>query len=477
MTAGLPSLQEPVRLTAPLDPGFRPMIPALMAVRAAARAGKSVTLGIAWERDDGRTVRYDLDLPDESDDPEVGRVAERVVKFLLWSAGGWKLRLSGPDRLCRQIEDAYRPGGVRAFDADSMQRIYGRALVVERCRREELPAASDAARSVGGHLDGCRIGFDLGASDYKICAVNGGKLVFSEELPWDPRIQTDPDYHYRKLNEGLKLAAAHLPRVDAIGGSTAGVVVGNRIMVASLLRSIPPERYSEAQDLFCRIQKEWQVPVEVANDGDVTALAGAMSLDVRAILGVAMGSSEAAGYLDRDGRLTGRLTELAFAPVDFNPAAPVDEWSGDRGVGALYFSQQAVSRLAPVAGIEFAEELPMPERLKVVQERMRAGDERALRIYETIGVYLGYTVPWYREFYDFDHLLILGRVTSGPGGDVILGKAREVLRTGFPAWADRLKVFMPDEKARRVGQSVAAASLPALGSQQAEGREGRKPCN
>ena len=188
-----------------------------------------------------------------------------------------------------------------------------------------------------------------------------------------------------------------------------------------------------------------------------------MSLGVNAILGVAMGSSEAAGYIDRQGRLTGRLTEFAFVPVDFNPAVMADEWSGDRGVGSLYFSQQAVNKLTPAAGLAFPAGMPLPERLKAVQERMGAGDERAAGIYETIGVYLGYTVPWYREFYDFDHLLILGRVTSGLGGEIILNKAREVLRAEFPEWADRVNVFMPDEKARRVGQSVAAASLPDVG--------------
>jgi predicted NBD/HSP70 family sugar kinase len=166
--------------------------------------------------------------------------------------------------------------------------------------------------------NGCRLGFDLGASDFKISAVRRGKVVFSEEFPWDPRNQADPEYHYSKLNEGLKKAAAKLPRVDAIGGSTAGVVVDNRIQVASLFRAIPPERYAEAQNMFLRLGQEWQVPIEVANDGDVTALAGLMSLGKKGILGVAMGSSEAAGFIDRKGCLTGRLSELAFAPVDLH---------------------------------------------------------------------------------------------------------------------------------------------------------------
>ncbi|MBM4148682.1 MAG: ROK family protein [Lentisphaerae bacterium] len=447
-------------VTAPLDEGFRPMVDELRAHNEAARKGNGATLAIAWERDGGCIARYDLALPSEAESEPVFRMAERVVKTVHWAAGGWKLLLAGPDWLCRRIGAAYADGGARAFDADLMRRVYERSMEVERRGLEDMPEAKDAALTAGGHLDGCRIGFDLGASDYKVSAVNAGKVVFSEELHWTPGIQSDPDYHFNKLNEGLKLAASHLPRVDAIGGSTAGLVVANRIMVASLFRAVPDARFEDARNIFLRIRKAWQVPVEVANDGDVTALAGAMSLGVSAILGVAMGSSEAGGYIDRGGRLTGRVTELAFAPVDFNPASAADEWSKDYGVGAMYFSQQAVNKLAPAAGFSFDAGIPLPERLKLVQERMNAGDERARRIFETIGVYLGYTVPWYREFYDFDSLMILGRVTSGAGGDAIIEKAHEVLREAFPELKNRVKVFMPDEKARRVGQAVAAASLP-----------------
>jgi predicted NBD/HSP70 family sugar kinase len=454
------TVSHKLAVTAPLDEGFRPMVSELRAHKEAARKGGGATLAIAWERDAGCVSRYDLALPSEAESEPVFRLAERVVKFVHWAGGGWKLLLAGPDWLCRRIGAAYAVGGARAFDADFMRRVYERSMEVERRGMEAMPEAKDAALTAGGHLDGCRIGFDLGASDYKVSALNEGKVVFSEELHWTPGNQSDPDYHFNKLNEGLKLAAAHLPRVDAIGGSTAGLVVANRIMVASLFRAVPDARFEDARNIFLRIRKEWQVPVEVANDGDVTALAGAMSLGVRAILGVALGSSEAGGYIDRGGHLTGRVTELAFAPVDFNSASPADEWSKDYGVGAMYFSQQAVNKLAPAAGFSFDAGMPLPERLKRVQERMTAGDERARRIFETIGVYLGYTVPWYREFYDFDNLMILGRVTSGAGGDAIIEKAHEVLREAFPEWTSRVKVFMPDEKARRVGQAVAAASLP-----------------
>src|SRR5271170_505823 len=86
----------------------------------------------------------------------------------------------------------------------------------------------------------------------------------------------------------------------------------------------------------------------------------------------------------------------------------------------------------------------------------------ARRIFETIGCYAGYGVAHYADFYKLRHVLILGRVTSGEGGAIILSRAQEVLRTEFPELAENVALHLPDESSRRVGQAVAAASLPAL---------------
>jgi predicted NBD/HSP70 family sugar kinase len=327
----------------------------------------------------------------------------------------------------------------------------------------ELPEAQARPLTLGGHVNGCRIGFDLGASDFKVAAVREGRTVFSTEIPWDPRNQADPAYHFERISAGLKLAASHLPRVDAIGGSSAGIFVDNRIRVASLFRAVPPEAFrSQVETLFPRLQQAWGVPLDVINDGDVTALAGAISLGLSGILGIALGSSEAVGFLDQAGHITGWLNELAFAPVDANPEAGTDDWSGNPGIGAAYFSQQGVNKLALRAGMAFPADMGLPERLKVVQAAMAAGDPVAESIFTSIGVYLGYTIPWYAEFYDMDHAMILGRVTSGAGGEVILARAKEVLASEFPEVARRISLFLPDEKARRVGQAAAAASLPLI---------------
>lgn len=450
-------------ISAPLDHQFEPAVLFNRRYTATVKqSGRGVPLVLGVERENGRVSRYTtMVLPE----PETAtlRYVERLVKNLLWSRGSWRVWFGGPRELGERIAHIYSHAGRQQFDVNLMSRVYERGFEVVITDAAGVPAENEAQSSLGGHLDGCRLGFDLGASDYKVAAVRDGEVVYTDEFPWNPKDEPDPQYHYEHLARGLKQAAAHLLRVDAIGGSSAGVIVGNKFMVASLLRAVPRENFERAKNLFLRIRNEWKVPVEVANDGDVTALAGAMSLKANGLLGVAMGSSEAAGYLNRQGGMTGWLSELAFVPVDYHPAGGLDEWSGDRGCGVMYFSQQAVDKLLPAAGIILPPEMSLPERLKEVQKLMLQGDPRTAKIYETIGVYLGYTIPHYADFYDFDHLLILGRVTTGAGGDIVIAKAREVLKTEFPKMAESVQLHVPDEKSRRIGQAVAAASLPQLG--------------
>jgi predicted NBD/HSP70 family sugar kinase len=388
--------------------------------------------------------------------------AERLVKMLLWQRGGWRVIVGGPPSIGEHIRRVYSPGGPRAFDVDLMANIYEHPFTVEITEANKVPAPNEGTMRLGGHLEGCRIGFDLGASDRKVAAVKDGEAVYTEEVVWDPRNAADPRYHFDQINTALKAAAQHLPRVDAVGGSAAGVYVNNRPRVGSLYRGVPKPLFdTRIRNLFVDLQKAWGgIPFAVVNDGEVTALAGALSLGDVAVLGMALGSSEAGGYVTPAGELTTWLNELAFCPVDLDPVAPVDEWSGDRGVGASYFSQQAVFRLAPVAGITLDAKLGPVEKLKSVQELLHRGDERARLIFETIGCYVGYGVAHYADFYELRHVLILGRVTSGEGGNIILARAQEVLKVEFPALAAKVALHLPDESTRRVGQAVAAASLP-----------------
>ena len=175
-----------------------------------------------------------------------------------------------------------------------------------------------------------------------------------------------------------------------------------------------------------------------------------------------MGSSEATGYVDANGQILGWLNELSFAPVDHSPNAAVEEWSGDLGCGSQYLSQQCVFRLAEQVGIQIPEAVTDAEKLVFIQALLAKGDINAARIWQSMGVYLGYAVAHYADFYEIKHLLILGRCTSGSGGDLLIQGVKEVLAAEFPELLQKIELHLPDEKIRRVGQSVAAASLPVV---------------
>ncbi len=454
------------KIQPPLDENFRPAILANRTFLAQCEEnGSSLVIGL--ERSSGEITRFETKvLPEEH--PKANQnleYVERLVKFLLWQRGGFKLYIGGSKNIGEYIRKVYAQDGKRYFDYDFMgKKIYEQDFQVIICKVDDVPTSREAGKLLGGYLEGARIGFDLGASDRKVSAVVDGKVIYSEEVVWEPRKHNDPAYHYREIRKSLETAASQMSHVDAIGGSSAGVYIDNRPMVASLFRSIPESQFDEVKNLFIRIQEEMGVPLEIINDGDVTALAGAMSLEDNGILGIAMGSSEAAGYVNMNGRIMGWLNELAFAPVDYSPAAPVEEWSGDIGCGASYFSQQCVFRLAPAAGIEVPEGITDAAKLKFVQERLEAGHEGAIKIWQSIGIYLGYTLAHYADFYELKHVLILGRCTSGRGGDLIIEYAYKVLESEFPELAESIHIQLPDEKSRRVGQSIAAASLPFLKS-------------
>jgi predicted NBD/HSP70 family sugar kinase len=457
------TLIEP-RYLPPLDPGFRPAVLTNRAfAKAVVAAGSGVPLVLALERANGELSRFEtMVFPKGHPQAEANlQYAERLVKFLLWQRGGWKVYVGGPRSIGEYIQKLYSADGERKFDYHFMgEDVYEQTFTVVVCDASAVPPNHESGKPLGRHLDGCRIGFDLGASDRKVSAVIDGQPVYSEEVVWEPRTHGDPAYHYEEIVTALKTAAGKMPRVDAIGGSSAGIYVNNRVMIASLFRSIPKQDFDVVKNMFLRIRQEMGVPLEIINDGDVTALAGSMSLDDNAILGVALGSSEAAGYVNLQGQIMTWLSELAFAPVDYQPDGPIDEWSGDRGCGSQYFSQQCVFRLAPKAGIEIPTNITDAERLKFVQEKLEAGHEGAVRIWQSMGIYMGYAIAHYADFYDLKHVLILGRCTSGRGGQLILDGANEVLNNEFPELAARIHIQLPDERSRRVGQSIAAASLP-----------------
>jgi len=440
-----------------LDPEFMP----ILRYNQAFLAGAKKPVSIAVERADGQMSTHHTFIHGTPGMEQADcYYIERLVKTILWWKGGYKVYVAGDEMIYKYLTGVYAAGGQQEFDWDYMANVFEHPFEVVLV--DEVPAAKDAPKRVGGHLDGCRIGFDAGGSDRKVSAVIDGETVYSEEVVWFPKITADPDYHYNGIVAAFKSAAEHMPRVDAVGISSAGVYINDRTMNASLFLAVPKELYDEkVKDIYIRAVKDTfdDVPFAVYNDGDVSALAGAMSLNDNNVLGIAMGTSEAVGYVDGEGRITGWLNELAFVPVDANPDAMRDEWSGDIGCGVKYFSQDGVIKLAPRAGIELDESLSPAEKLKVVQKLMAEGDGRAAQVYESIGCYLGHTLAYYHDLYGFKYVLLLGRVMSGKGGDLLLETCQKVLDDEYPAVSAAIRLTLPDEKFRRVGQSMAAASL------------------
>ena len=451
-----------LRHTPPLDPGFLPLGRFYEAFLKDAKE----PFDVAVERSNGqmavyRTFIHGTEALREADVYYI----DRIIKTLLWMKGGFRVYMAGNAAVFEAVKSHYAPDGSRAFDFDYMGNVYEHPFEVLRV--DEVPAEKSFSEAVGRHLEGCRIGFDAGGSDRKVSAVIDGESVYSEEVVWFPKTNADPDYHYDGIVAAFKSAAAHMPRVDAVGISSAGIYIDNRTMSASLFLKVPKDLYDEkVKDIYIRAVKDTfgDVPYVVANDGDVSALAGAMSLEDNNVLGIAMGTSEAVGYVDKDGNITGWLNELAFVPVDASPEAMEDEWSGDIGCGVKYFSQDSVIKLAPAAGIELDEALSPAEKLKVVQGLMEQDDPRAAKIYESIGVYLAHTLVLYHQLYGYRHVLLLGRVMSGKGGDLLLETCKQVLADEYPTVNEQIHLALPDEKFRRVGQSAAAASLPDLGA-------------
>ena len=234
-------------ITPVLDPDFSAAVLWDRAFKKAVEeSGRSKKLIIAIERNPESISTYETVVFDKASADELAaavRHVERLVKTLLWLKGGHKVTIAGDKAVADEVAKIYASGAERDFDFRMMAKIYSAPMEVVYADLADAPKNVEPSQPLGRHLDGCRIGFDLGGSDRKCAAVIDGEVVFTEEVTWDPYFQKDPEYHKAGINDSLKRAAAHLPRVDAIGGSSAGVYVQNRVRLASLFRGVPEENF------------------------------------------------------------------------------------------------------------------------------------------------------------------------------------------------------------------------------------------
>ena len=447
-----------------IDPGFLPAVLWNRAFASAVRASRGgVPLGIALVRQDGTVFRHSARiLPATPAHAALNqRYVERLLKFLLWQKGGSTVLVKGDGALARALASQYSAKGARAFDRDFLgRRVFGAPIEVKAAK--ELPPARETQRPLGRHLDGCRIGFDLGGSDRKAAALVDGKVVFSDEVKWNPYFEKDPAYHLEGVNDSIRRAARHLPRIDAIGGSAAGVYVNSEPRVGSLYRGVSePDFDRHIRGLFRALQ-QWLGRCAVRG-GERRRGDGARRLDVAALECRArhLARDQHGGRLRHARRQHHAVAQRARLRAGRLPAAR----AGRRVVGRpgrrrpVLLPAGGEPPACPRPGSTLPAEMPLAERLVEVQALMAKGDPRARKIYEAIGVYLGYGIAHFADFYAIESVLVLGRVTSGQGGDAIVETAARVLEDEFPALAERIRLRTPDEKEKRHGQAIAAASL------------------
>lgn len=469
---------------APLDPNFSPLV---LGKRQYLKATADCADELQWAlpRADG-CARYALKVfPEGHEDVEASiYLAGVLIQEMLWQRSASELLLAGPPGICEALSKMYSEEGAYAFEVSSMPNVCGTPAVpfgVKIVGAGDLPEAKDTPQVCGKDANGCRLAFDLGKSDIKVVAVKDNEVLYSKETEWDVT-NPDPEYHYEAITAAMKLGKDALPQIDAIGGSATGTVSGNNEATwCDIFPNVPPDVYKEkVVNIFQRIAKDLagDVPLKVINDGEVTALAAVQKIKAGNVMGISMGSSEGGGYANADGNLMGWINELCYMKLDLNPLAPRDPWSkgAHTGLSHMYLGQRGATKLAAKAGVEGKEELmyPHPEMctirhenhaqcLKLIQKAMAdpSTEPQCRKLYETVGVYLGYGLAQYCEFYKIDHVMILGRVSKGAGGDLMLEVAKKVLETEFPEYAG-IQFHTADDHFKAVGQCIAAAALPEI---------------
>ena len=447
-------------------PVFEPdFIPVYRYVTAYVK-GANQPYAFALERNNGNISKFSTMVYGTKEQHELDIFyLKLLIRASLNFWGGWKLYLCGNEELSAALKDYYLSGETKLDSINFAEKAFSREFTIEILPFESCPSVKEQPRSLGFHLDGCRIGFDAGASDRKVAAVVDGETIYAEEVLWYAKFRSDIDYHYNEIVTAFKTAASKMPRVDAIGVSTASLVVDNRLKFTSFFKMIPPEiAETEGADIYLRAAKEIgdDIPITILTDGAVSALAGAMVLNKKSLLGIAVGTSIGMGYIDSDGKVSDRSVGLASNKVSLNEDAPIDEWGNEVGVGDSYFSQNQVIRLAEKIGIEMPEDLYPAEKLLIVQEQMENDHPEVRKIYEHIGCCLAHTLPLCGLFFDLENVYLCGRVFSNKGGELILSECQRILAEEYPEFNKQITVWLPDEKARRVSQSVAAASLPEI---------------
>jgi len=481
-------LMSKANVDAPLDPDFSPLY---LGKKQYLQATKNCTDKLKWALPrPGGCGRGELPVFPEGHkncDASV-YMASVLINNMMWERAAASLELSGPAWMTASMVAAYTTDGPCSFEVKNMPNACGTPdtpFGVTVVAAKDLSKAKETPSKCGTEANGSRLAFDLGKSDIKVVVVKDNEVLYSKETEWDVT-NVDPDYHFNAIKAAMEIGKAELEKtgskIEAIGGSATGAISANSEATwCDCFPNVPPDVYQEkVVNIFHRLRDALApgVPLKVINDGEVTALAAYSKLGGKGnILGISMGSSEGGGYANKDGDLLGWINELCFLKLDLNPEAPHDPWTKGThsGISHMYLGQRGATKLAKAGGIEAPENQlwPHPDMctikhdnhaqcLKLIQKAMTdpAKEPQARKIYETVGVYLGYGLCQYLDHYRIDHLMILGRVSKGAGGDIMLEVAKSVLAKEKPKV--KIEFHTADDHFKAVGQCIAAAALPEL---------------
>ncbi len=349
---------------------------------------------------------------------------------------------------------------------------------------------------------GNTIGIDIGGSDVKIVYKKGAEVVFKKEYNWSPmsitdnskfqhrdvisilvdfarlkvsldemeivnqdienlkekifEIENDPNTEIEfilKVIEKAKKLEIKLAEVDALGLSYASIVSDEMVLTrrdkldSGLSEKIFDEKIANLKDY---LSKKFKVGVSLINDGDAGALY------------ISNGQGEPSNFLD----------ELGKVRINMNPDSPKHSQLGISGVLQQYLSQSGVYYFASGLGmknlIEIAEDLPKEQRetllarnLEIVQNELRKGNIKAMKVFERLGMILGETIKYMYSFIPIKNIAVLGRVTKFGAGDVIVKTAQEILENKYDISKEQVTIYVPagGEEVKRFGQAIGAAYL------------------
>jgi len=415
---------------------------------------------IALYRNQGYVSVYNTFIYGTADKEELDSYyIQRLVKLLLYTKGGYKVVICGDNRVTSYVKRIFSKTGKRAFDNELMERVYDNYFEIVYIPANSAPSENESSSAVNIDKNGNRIGMEINQEFISAVALCNGGLVFSGKEKWEPQANSKPEYHCKFIADMIQKAASKLEKVDCIGVSSAGIHIDNKTMISSLYSLVSDRDFEKKiKNIYIDIASDLETRLRVENDGDVTALAGAQIIDSGNVLGIILGASEGSGYVDKNRNITGWLNELAFAPVACSDSAVFDSWSGDYGCGGQYLSDSAVARLAYKAGFSFEKSLNDTQKREQLQKALQENDQKAIKVFSDIGIYLGHIIPLYAQIYEISHIMLLGEIMASKSGEIIIESAKKVLCEEYPECCN-IVLHLPEETVIKEGLSFAAASL------------------